>query len=283
MLDARCGRPLLHSAVRSLRSRVSLRLLREPLRRPFRSRPRGLPIRSRWIRAFRTQPGKPAKYLAVHPWKDVTTRGNAPDATTAYFLYDDKNLYVAFVAPQKGADRRHPNDQRRRLRNRRFRVGRHRHERGRFAGLSFRDDARAACAISRRRKTFATVPIGKPPRTVEGSEWRAVMIIPLSSMRIHGGANAWRIGFFRGVAATAEHYTWAFDGLMQDAGAGNWPSFNDLRYWPSVTVALAKSSSARPQPRLEVFALSSSGETVPTTSKRTERFFRNRRATTAPT
>ena len=31
----------------------------------------------------------------------MTTRGNAPDVTTAYFLYDDKNLYVAFVAPQK--------------------------------------------------------------------------------------------------------------------------------------------------------------------------------------
>jgi hypothetical protein len=199
------------------------------------------------------------KILSGTPWKDVTTRGNAPDVTTAYFFYDDKNLYVAFVAPQKApiVATQTTND-----------VG--------FGTDDFVSVGVDTSGAGSQAYLFETTPRGvryqqatenvryrpdwKAAATVAGGEWRAVMIIPLSSMRIHGGSNTWRIGFFRGVAATAEHYTWAFDGLMQDAGAGNWPSFNDLRYWPSVTVALAKSSSARPQPRLEVFALSSSGE-----------------------
>src|SRR5579863_10198819 len=37
------------------------------------------------------------------PWANVTTRGAAQDNTTAYLLYDDKNVYVAFVASQKAA------------------------------------------------------------------------------------------------------------------------------------------------------------------------------------
>ncbi len=192
------------------------------------------------------------------PWKDVTTRGNAPDATTAYFLYDDKNLYVAFVAPQKApiVATQTTND-----------VG--------FGTDDFVSVGIDTSGAGSQAYLFETTPRGvryqqatenvryrpdwQAAGKVEGSEWRAVMIIPLASMRIHGGANTWRIGFYRGVASTAEHYTWAFDGLMQDSGAGSWPTFSDLRYWPGVTVSLAKISSARPEPRLEVFALSSSG------------------------
>ncbi len=192
-------------------------------------------------------------------WKDVTTRGNAPDVTTAYFLYDDVNLYVAFVAPQRApiVATQTTND-----------VG--------FGTDDFVAVGVDTSGAGSQAYLFETTPRGvryqqatenvryrpdwKAAGKVVDGEWRAVMIIPLSSMRIHGGSNVWRIGFFRGVAATAEHYTWAFDGLMPDAGAGNWPSFNDLRFWPSVTIALAKSNSARPEPRLEVYALSSSGE-----------------------
>jgi hypothetical protein len=192
-------------------------------------------------------------------WQDVTTRGSAPDVTSAYFLYDDTNLYVAFVATQKApiVATQTTND-----------VG--------FGTDDFVAVGIDTSGAGSEAYLFETTPRGvryqqatenvryrpdwKAAGKVEGNEWRAVMIIPLSSMRIHAGTNAWRIGFFRGVAATAEHYTWAFDGLMQDQGAGNWPTFNDLRYWPSVAVSLAKSTAARPQPRLEVYGLSSSGE-----------------------
>ena len=36
------------------------------------------------------------------PWENVTTRAPAKFATTAYLLYDDKNLYVGFKAEQAG-------------------------------------------------------------------------------------------------------------------------------------------------------------------------------------
>lgn len=193
------------------------------------------------------------------PWKDVTTRANAPDATTVYFLYDDQNLYVGFVAPQKApiVATQSTND-----------VGFGTDD---FVGVGIDTSGGGSQAY-----LFETTPRGvryqqatenvryrpdwKAAAKVEGGEWRAVMIVPLAAMRIHGGTTAWRIGFFRGVATTAEHYTWAFDGIMQDNGAGNWPSFGDLRFWPSVTVTLAKSSETRPKPRLELFALSSTGE-----------------------
>ena len=36
------------------------------------------------------------------PWENVTTRAPAKFATTAYLLYDDKNLYVGFKSEQAG-------------------------------------------------------------------------------------------------------------------------------------------------------------------------------------
>ena len=36
------------------------------------------------------------------PWENVTTRSPATLGTTAYLLYDDKNLYIGFKAEQAG-------------------------------------------------------------------------------------------------------------------------------------------------------------------------------------
>jgi hypothetical protein len=193
------------------------------------------------------------------PWANVTTRGAARDATVAYLLYDDKNLYVGFVADQKApiVATQTTND-----------VG--------FGTDDFVAIGVDTSGAGSQAYLFETTPRGvryqqatenvryrpdwQAAAKVQDGQWRAVMIIPLSSMRVRSGATAWRVGFFRGVASTAEHYTWSYDGLMQDQGAGNWPTFNDLRFWPTATsIALAKTSSARPKPRLEVFALSSSG------------------------
>ena len=61
------------------------------------------------------------------PWENVTTRAPAKLATTAYLLYDDKNLYVGFKAEQTGVPIiANANHERRRLRDRRFRRHRHR-------------------------------------------------------------------------------------------------------------------------------------------------------------
>jgi hypothetical protein len=199
------------------------------------------------------------KVPSATPWGNVTTRGRAEDSTTVYLLYDDKNVYVAFVAAQKApiVATQTTND-----------VG--------FGTDDFVAVGIDTSGAGSQAYLFETTPRGvryqqatenvryrpdwQAAAKVQEREWRAVMIIPPSSMRLRSGTSTWRVGFFRGVASTAEHYTWVFDGLMQDQGAGNWPSFNDLRFWPAATsIALAKTSSARPQPRLEIYGLDSSG------------------------
>lgn len=195
------------------------------------------------------------------PWEDVTTRAAAPLATTAYLLYDDRYLYVAFVADQSGVAITATQS---------------------TDDVGFGTDDFVAVGIDTsgsgsQAYLFETTPRGVRyqqatenvryrPRwqsvaRVHGHTWTAVMRIPLHAMRLHGGAKqTWRVGFFRSVAATGEHYSWAFDPLMQDQGAGNWPTFNDLRYWPTVAgVTIAPTSLSRPRPRAEVYALGSAG------------------------
>jgi hypothetical protein len=87
------------------------------------------------------------------------------------------------------------------------------------------------------------------------------MILPLDSMRLRAGHNqTWRVDFYRNLAATGDHYTWSYDGVMQDSPSGNWPDFNNVRFWASATsLALTTTSSFRPKPRAEVYALQSIG------------------------
>lgn len=195
------------------------------------------------------------------PWEDVTTRTGAPNATTAYLLYDDRYLYVAFVAQQPGVPisaSQTTND-----------VGFGTDD---FVGIGIDTSGAGSQAYF-----FETTPKGvryeqasesaryrpqwESAAAIDGSTWRAVMRIPLNAMRLRGGATqTWRIGFFRQVAARAEHYSWAFDPLMQDGPSGDWPTFNDLRYWPAAKgIALKASATARPRPRAEIYALGSAG------------------------
>ncbi len=58
-----------------------------------------------WLstRRWQIQRGRPGRYPDGNgPWENVTTRSPAGFATTAYLLYDDKNLYVGFKADQAG-------------------------------------------------------------------------------------------------------------------------------------------------------------------------------------
>lgn len=194
-------------------------------------------------------------------WQNVTTRTAAADPTTMYLLYDDKNLYVGFVAAQPSAPivaTQTTND-----------VG--------FGTDDFVAIGIDTSGAGSQSYFFETTPRGvryqqasenarfqptwQSAAAIEVTQWRAVMTIPLSAMRLHSGANqTWRIGFFRGIAARAEHYSWAYDATMTDSSSGNWPSFGDLRFWPSVTgIALQGNAIAKPRPRLEIFGLSSSG------------------------
>ena len=194
-------------------------------------------------------------------WENVTTRQPTSEAPQVSVLYDDTNVYVGFVVPQSSEPivaTQTAND-----------VGFGVDD---FVAVGIDTSGNGAQAY-----LFETTPRGiryqqatedvryRPDwtsaTTVQGTTWRAVMVIPLKSMRVHAGATqSWRISFFRSVAARGEHLSWVFDPIMVDTSAGTWPSFNDLRFWPHVTgVTLATTSGARPRPRLEVYGLTSAG------------------------
>ncbi len=200
------------------------------------------------------------KVPSVGGWENVTTRSQAAGATV-YMLYDDKYLYVGFVVPQEGipiSATQTTND-----------VGFGTDD---FVGIGVDPSGAGSQAYF-----FETTPRGvryqqalenvryrpewRAAAKIGPTGWRAVMVIPLADMRLRpGSSQTWRISFFRGVAARGEHLMWSWDPLQQDATAGNWPTFNDLRYWPAATSIAVSSGASKPKPRLEIFGLSSSGE-----------------------
>jgi hypothetical protein len=107
-------------------------------------------------------------------------------------------------------------------------------------------------------------PVWRSVTSVEGSNWSALLIIPLNVMRLHGGSpQTWRINFIRNVAASGEHYTWAYNGVMADGPIGNgWPNFVDTRYWAAwsgVQLSGNVLRALRPKPRAEIYGLESTG------------------------
>jgi len=195
------------------------------------------------------------------PWQNVTTRSPAALKTTAYLLYDDKNLYVAFKADQPGVPivaAQTTND-----------VG--------FGSDDFVGIGVDTSGSGSQVYYFETTPRGVRyeqanenaryrPRWsaaahVDQGSWSAVMIIPLNVIRVpRGGKQTWRFQFVRGVAARGEHLTWVWDPIMQDSAAGTWPVLSpDPRFWPAGNLDLAASAATRPKPRADVYVLGAAG------------------------
>ena len=194
---------------------------------------------------------------------DLTTRHAAPYKTSVWMLYDSQNLYVAFRCEQGGTPitaEQTTND-----------VG--------FGLDDFVGVGIDTSGVGTDAYYFETTPRGvryeqanetnryRPAWTaaaaVNGTSWSAVMVIPLRVMRIHAGSpQTWRINFVRNVAASAEHYTWSYNGAMSDGPVGQWPNFIDARYWASwsgIQVTGRMLRAARPKPRAELYALESAG------------------------
>ncbi|HEX3671819.1 MAG TPA: hypothetical protein VHT92_08985 [Candidatus Cybelea sp.] len=196
------------------------------------------------------------------PWQNVTTRSPSRFATTAYLLYDDKNLYVGFKADQPGVPivaAQTAND-----------VGFGLDD---FVGIGV-DTSGSGSQVY----YFETTPRGvryqqanentrfRPRWSAAGltgsGSWSAVMIVPLDVLRVpRGGKQSWRLQLVRGIAARGEHLSWVWDPIMQDAASGQWPLFSpDPRFWPAAQFDLAASAAARPKPRADIFALGSVGQ-----------------------
>jgi hypothetical protein len=195
------------------------------------------------------------------PWMNVTRRAPAGSPTTVYLLYDDRNLYVAFVAEQAGT----PPVATQTTNGVGFGtddfVGVGVDTSGAGSQAYFFETTPRGTRYEAASENARYRPLWESAATVDANGWRAVMIVPLNTMHLRAaGAQSWRINFFRGIASTAEHYSWAWDGLMGDAPGANWPTFNEVRFWPEVkSVAVRATAAARPKPRLELFALSSVG------------------------
>ncbi|HKU69164.1 MAG TPA: hypothetical protein VJP85_15435 [Candidatus Baltobacteraceae bacterium] len=195
---------------------------------------------------------------------DLTSRRAAPHDTKVWMLYDAQNLYVAFRCEQKGTP---------------IIAGQTTNDVGfgldDFVGVAIDTSGAGTDAYYfettprgvRYEQAFETNryrPTWSAAAKITGSTWSAVMVIPLRVMRIHAGSpQTWRINFVRNVAASAEHYTWAYNGAMSDGPVGSgWPGFTDVRYWAAwsgVQVTSAMLQSARPKPRAEIYALDSAG------------------------
>jgi hypothetical protein len=194
------------------------------------------------------------------PWINVTTRSPATLATTAYLLYDDKNVYVGFKAEQTGVPivaAQTTND-----------VGFGLDD---FVGIGLDTSGAGTDAYY-----FETTPRGvryeqanenvrfrarwSAAGSVAQGSWSAVLIVPLDVLRVpRGGKQTWRFAFVRGVAARGEHISWVWDPIMADAAAGTWPTFADTRFWAAGGLDLAASAATRPKPRADVYALASIG------------------------
>ena len=198
--------------------------------------------------------------VTANGFEDITTRRPAPLDTTAYLMYDKTNVYVGFKVDQAG-------------------VPIHQEQSTNDVGFG-QDDAVGVCIDTSGAGTqvycFETTPRGvryqqasesaryAPPwratAKVDGSNWTAMMVIPMKDLRAPGGKNrTWLFNFIRICAATGEHYSWAYDGLMQDAQPPNWPIFTDARWWPSLTGLDIAANAGRPQPRAEIYGLESAG------------------------
>lgn len=195
-------------------------------------------------------------------WQNVTTRAPADLATTVYLLYDDKNLYVGFKAAQIGVPvvATQPTDD----------VGFGTDD---FVGIGV-DTSGAATQTyyfevtprgTRYQQANENVryrPHWQSAARIDraGAGWSAVLIIPLKVLRVpRSGKQNWGLQFVRSVAARGEHLVWDWDPLMQDAPAGNWPSFQDSRWWAGGTIDLAAKAGARDGARADVYALGSVG------------------------
>jgi hypothetical protein len=204
-----------------------------------------------------------APALRANGFENATTREPARNATTALLLYDDKNLYVGFIAEQHGVpltETQASND----------------------VGYGLDDEVTISIDTSgsnSRLYAFTSTPLGvryefssessryQPPwKTVTSTSadgYHVMMTIPLADMRVgNGKSQRWRIDFSRYVAADSDLLTWAYD-----AGSSAYCSNNsygatiycDSTRWPILEgIALAGFAKA-PPPYADVYALGSAG------------------------
>ena len=200
-----------------------------------------------------------AEAIFAGGFTDLGTRAPARFKTEVALFYDDANLYVAFRAEQRVAL-----TATQRTNNIGFGVDD-------FVGFEV-DTAGNA----QQPYIFETTPLGTRYQQAGESArylpewhaaavatqngWNALLVVPLRILKIPGnGPQHWRINFIRATVAANEHDTWAYNGLMGDDVAPNWPFLAEAKYWPISSGIALRSAVSRPQPRAEFYALDAAG------------------------
>lgn len=194
-------------------------------------------------------------------FEDITTRSVAPLQTAAYVLYDAQNLYVAFEAQQPNV----PITANQTTNNVGFGlddfVGVGLDTSGNGSTVYYFETTPRGTRYQQASESTRYNPVWSAVARVDKGTWTAVLTIPLSAL--HRGAAAtqtWRFNFVRGIAAKGEHYTWAFDGTMQDAPIPQWPAFTDAQFWPRLSgIQLTAGERFRDRVRADAYALGSGG------------------------
>jgi hypothetical protein len=207
---------------------------------------------------FTGEPWKSAP--AMTGFETVTTRTAAAHPTTARVVLDGRNIYVAIEAEQRGI----PLTTTQTTNNVGFGLDD-------FAGIgidttgsgqSYYFEAtpsgvRYQQSNDSARFTPQWTALAKP--TADG--WRALLVIPFDVLRTPSTpVQRWRFNIVRHIAAINENETWAYDGLMSDAGGNNpFPLLTDARFWPYLDGVKISGKIAKPKPRAELYALASAG------------------------
>lgn len=194
------------------------------------------------------------------PLADLGTKGPSGVATAVSLWYDDSALYVGvraeqktpIVATQATDDIGYGTDD--------------------FVGLLLDVSGNGArtylFAVNPRGTRYAFAgesarykPDWNAAATTTPAGWNAVLRIPYRALRLAAdGPQRWRINVVRNIAATAEHESLAYSGLMTYQSIPGWPNIGfDWRWWPTVRGMTLVGAVPRPKPRAEVFALESAG------------------------
>ncbi|MBV8245743.1 MAG: hypothetical protein JOZ38_07470 [Candidatus Eremiobacteraeota bacterium] len=194
-------------------------------------------------------------------FENITSRAPAKFKTDVWVLYDDTNLYVSFRAEQAGA----PITATQTANDIGFGiddfVGVGIDPGGNGAQVYFFETTPRGIRYQQASENARYRPQWAAAAALDGSTWSAVMVIPLKAMRVSPSAvQSWRLNFVRNVASSGEHYTWAYDGIMQDAPVGTWPFFTDARFWPSTSgIKFTSQVGSRPAAHADLYALGSAG------------------------
>jgi hypothetical protein len=181
---------------------------------------------------------------------DVGYQRPVGERTTAYLLYDDTNVYVAFRCWQTtpALATQHTNDVGGISSDDRVAVRFWPDGSGGFSYSFVINPAGAHRAGSSENAAFA--PTWRSFGVTRPDGWIAMAAIPLKVMKA-GGTSAWRVQFSRAVVASSEYPVWSYDKSLN--------TDSDVNYAGSLRDFQPKLARARPQPRFALYGLGQAG------------------------